>query len=71
VLCFSDSLLRLRALLLELFDVSREVEDDSLAFRGNDALWVELDPLKELPVELALARTTEEHFMDDLCLSDT
>jgi hypothetical protein len=71
MLCFSESLLGLGALLLKLFDVSRKVEDDSLAFRGDDALWVELDPLKELPVELAMERTTREHPMDDLCLRDT
>jgi hypothetical protein len=53
VRCFSDPLLPLGALLLKLFDVSCEVENDPFTFRGDDALWVELDPLKELPIELA------------------
>jgi hypothetical protein len=48
MLCFSDSLLGLGGLLLKLFDVSSKVEDDSFSFRGDDALGVELDPLKEL-----------------------
>jgi hypothetical protein len=50
---------------------SRKVENDYFAFRGDDALWVKLDPLKELRVQLALARTKGDHLMDDFCLSDT
>jgi hypothetical protein len=36
----------LRTLLLQFFDEPDKVEDDPLAFRGDDALRVELDTLK-------------------------
>ena len=41
---------RLGTLLLQLLNESDEVEDDFLAFRGDDALRVELDTLKTATV---------------------
>jgi hypothetical protein len=45
-LAWAFSLPHLGTLLLQFFDEPDEVEDDPLAFRGDDALRVELDTLK-------------------------